>query len=72
MQNRVTFPDFSAFQIDIPHGSWPNESFWPGTAHSNPDLYSAFWLDFHGRSEPDFSPPGAGAGAPAEPANHED
>ncbi|MGO4250128.1 hypothetical protein AB4Y87_23285 [Paenarthrobacter sp. RAF54_2] len=68
MQDRVTFPDFSAFQIDIPHGSWPNESFWPGTAHANPDLYSAFWLDFHSRTEAASTP----ARTAAEPGHHQD
>ncbi len=51
MNNRVTFPDFSAFQIDIPHGSWPHEAPWSGDRHSDPDLYSAFWSEFHARQE---------------------
>lgn len=67
MQDRITFPDFSAFQIDIPHGSWPHDSFWPGAAHPDPDLYSAFRLDFHrrDRAEADASP--SGGTARAEP-----
>ncbi|MET4541692.1 MULTISPECIES: hypothetical protein [Micrococcaceae] len=51
MNNRVTFPDFSAFQIDIPHGSWPHEAPWSGDRHSDPDLYSAFWSEFQARQE---------------------
>ncbi|NQD87542.1 hypothetical protein HP499_06955 [Paenarthrobacter sp. CM16] len=51
MNNRVTFPDFSAFQIDIPHGTWPHEAPWSGDSRSDPDLYSAFWPEFRIRQE---------------------
>ncbi|MFE4196250.1 hypothetical protein ACFRJ9_10325 [Paenarthrobacter sp. NPDC056912] len=69
MQNRVTFPDFSAFQIDMPHGSWPHENSGPG--HSNQDLYSAFWPEFLARheSEADYDPPHGGA---VKPLHHND
>ncbi|GAA3271535.1 hypothetical protein [Paenarthrobacter aurescens] len=53
MDHRVTFPDFSAFQIDIPHGSWPHESTGRDAGHSNPDLYSAFWPEYQARNEPE-------------------
>ncbi|MDD7834495.1 hypothetical protein [Paenarthrobacter sp. AB444] len=46
MDHRVTFPDFSAFQIDLPYGPWPNDASWSGDRHSDPDLYSAFWPEF--------------------------
>lgn len=51
MQDRVTFPDFSAFQIDMPHGPGAHEPTWPGAGQADPDLYSAFWPEFHARQE---------------------
>ncbi len=53
MDHRVMFPDFSAFQIDIPHGAWPHEASWQDAGHSAPDLYSAFWPEYHARNEPE-------------------
>jgi len=53
MDHRVTFPDFSAFQIDLPHGPWPHEVHWTGDRNSDPDLYSAFWPEFNPRPEAD-------------------
>ncbi|NHW46399.1 hypothetical protein HAV21_05770 [Paenarthrobacter sp. MSM-2-10-13] len=53
MDPRVTFPDFSAFQIDMPYGSWPHETSWQDAGHSNPDLYSAFWPEYQAGSKPE-------------------
>ena len=65
MQNHVMFPDFSAFQIDIPHGHWPHESSsWPGGTYPDPDLYSAFWPDMRARAVTDAGPDeGSGEGS---------
>ncbi|BCW56854.1 hypothetical protein [Arthrobacter sp. StoSoilB20] len=51
MNNRVTFPDFSAFQIDIAHGPWSEEAPGAGDRHPDPDLFSAFWPEFPTRQE---------------------
>ncbi|MEV7663998.1 hypothetical protein [Paenarthrobacter sp. NPDC089316] len=51
MDHRVTFPDFSAFQIDLPYGAWPHDASWAGDRHSDPDLYSAFWPEFRPSQE---------------------
>ncbi|MFJ4210221.1 hypothetical protein ACIPY2_17340 [Paenarthrobacter sp. NPDC089675] len=45
MQDRVVFPDFSAFQIDIPHGPWPHETGWAGAGHPHHEVYADFWPD---------------------------
>ncbi|MDI2037133.1 hypothetical protein [Paenarthrobacter nitroguajacolicus] len=60
MDHRVTFPDFSAFQIDLPYGPWPHDASWSGDRHSDPDLYSAFWPEFGARPETSeaAAPPG--------------
>jgi hypothetical protein len=61
MDHRVTFPDFSAFQIDIPYGPLPNGESWAGERHPDPDLYSAFWPEVRPRAESALNPaPGAG------------
>jgi hypothetical protein len=44
MQDRVTFPDFSAFQIEIPYGSWLHESGRSG-GHPTHEISSDFWPD---------------------------
>ncbi|MEV7607678.1 hypothetical protein AB0N65_19775 [Paenarthrobacter sp. NPDC089322] len=63
MQNHVMFPDFSAFQIDIPHGHWPHESSWPGGTYPDPDLYSAFWPDMRARAVPEAVVEGSDEGS---------
>ncbi|MFJ4029957.1 hypothetical protein ACIPWF_21355 [Paenarthrobacter sp. NPDC089989] len=39
------FPDFSAFQIDIPHGSWPHDTEWSGAGHPHHEISGDFWPD---------------------------
>ncbi|MFJ5958288.1 hypothetical protein ACIQC5_20305 [Paenarthrobacter sp. NPDC092416] len=62
----MTFPDFSAFQIDIPHGPEVHDSSWPLVGHSNPDLYSAFWPDFHAHDESAAGPAPVDRAAPPQ------
>lgn len=58
MQDGVVFPDFSAFQIDMPHGSWPHDPGWSGVAQPNHEVYADFWPDVQVSRE---DAPGEGA-----------
>ncbi|MGO4432420.1 hypothetical protein AB4Y88_03695 [Paenarthrobacter sp. RAF9] len=52
----MIFPDFSAFQIDIPYGLLPSGESWAGERHPDPDLYSAFWPEVRPRGESGLIP----------------
>lgn len=71
MQDRPVFPDFSAFQIDIPHSTDAHETLWPGGGHPDADLYAAFWPDIgtpaSSGTEPAASPEAPVAEPPASP-----
>ncbi|MGP0223942.1 MULTISPECIES: hypothetical protein [unclassified Paenarthrobacter] len=59
MQDRPVFPDFSAFQIDIPYSTDAHETLWPGGGHPDPDLYAAFWPDIGTPAATDVGTPAA-------------